>query len=144
MCANNLSGCPRLCVLRARIQAVDSSSSAPYSPQGWDQRSPLHEATLYGHVEVAEQLLNHGGNAMLTDGRGMAPRDLAEMNKNIRLVALFDSYLASAPMVRTTRCGASRPASRLHHLERARGDGSCPLRTKKLCWSRHSHTRRSQ
>ena len=53
-------------------------------------RTALHEASIYGHVEVVRALLDHGLDKGRRDRWGSTPLDLARRNHHERVVELLE------------------------------------------------------
>ena len=57
-----------------------------------DKATPLHFATLSGSYEGCKLLLGHGASANDKDGKGCTPYYYAVLNKNIKLIKLFEEF----------------------------------------------------
>jgi hypothetical protein len=81
-------------------EAVDSDTidmvkllmdhGANVNAYGYQNNTPLHEATLNGRFECAKYLLENGANQLLKNEFGIYPKDLANNNK--KLTALYNKY----------------------------------------------------
>jgi ankyrin repeat protein len=72
---NNLPEVSRLLSVGAVVNAKD-----------WRDRTPLHWACLFGHVQVVKELLEHGADIEAIDNGDMSPLDWASMGGHLPVV----------------------------------------------------------